>query len=273
MNCRTLIAPALCLFLIACSHTDKGPVVSPESNSIKLSSIVTQLQVAVDSMKEATEQNKSLPPFDNAEVTLGNIVEKTSEGGIDVYLSIGGSRTTKAESSMKLTLRNMPKAQALKSVSDEFTARFNKGLSSQTLENFYLDEDTVNDEYEVAFSLYASEKQKEKADSFGLSSPERRDYLVNFFEKNVVPGRDIAKKIVNALNAVAESSNFQSNTLVLNSTIVITSKNTIGLAFGLMDMDGISVSRTHTDTATDTVALTFKHKSQDAKDKSRQTSP
>ncbi|WP_338518399.1 hypothetical protein [Alteromonas gracilis] len=266
---KLLIIIVTSFALIACHHTDNDRIASPDKNSIKLSSIVTQLQVAVDSMKEAAAQNPTLPPFDNAEVTLANVIERKSEAGIDVYVSIGGSFSSSIESSIKLTLKNKTIEEKAKQFSPMLTEKFMSLPDStkskvkgpeELLEKFYLEQEQTMDDKILAFELYASQSQKAEASSLRSSYEAFSEFINNFYASNVAPGREISEQIIAALNAVASNSSFEANSVVINSKIIKTKEGNIGLSIGILDKDGLLIDHTKSSKKTDTVALTFKKK-------------
>lgn len=88
-------------------------VLTPAETKIAVRELVTQVQVAVDTIGQNREIPPTLPPLKSAELTLSSKAERDTSGKVALFLSAGGGKKETDLNSITLVLvpnLNAPKA-------------------------------------------------------------------------------------------------------------------------------------------------------------------
>lgn len=98
---KNLILLITVLLLSGCAGMNKMTV---EETNIAVSSLLDEIQIAINEIDQLTSESESLPPFSSAEVTLSTVASKMKDGSASLVLSGGGSKKTTSSNSITLEL-------------------------------------------------------------------------------------------------------------------------------------------------------------------------
>ena len=104
---KQILICSIIIFISSCASLQ-----TPEETNVAVSSLLEEVQIAINEIDKRTKDKKSsLPPFRNAVLTLSTKTGKTDEGKASLVVSGTKSKTTTDSNTITLELVPNPKAE------------------------------------------------------------------------------------------------------------------------------------------------------------------
>lgn len=98
MRIRLIIVAIFGLYLSGCA------TLTPRETQLAVKELVTQVQVAVNTIRKNSEASSVLPPLKSAELTLSSKAETDTHGKVALIVSAGGGRKQSDANSITMVL-------------------------------------------------------------------------------------------------------------------------------------------------------------------------
>ena len=98
MRIQSVAVLIVALYLSGCAS------LTPAETQLAVKELVTQVQVAVNKIRNNSEASSVIPPLKSAELTLSSKAEKDTSGKVALFVSAGGGRKQSDANSITLVL-------------------------------------------------------------------------------------------------------------------------------------------------------------------------
>lgn len=98
MRIKLIVVVIFGFYLSGCTY------LSPTETQLAVKELVTQVQVAVNTIRQDSEASSVLPPLKSAELTLSSKAETDTSGKVALFVSAGGGRKQSDANSITMIL-------------------------------------------------------------------------------------------------------------------------------------------------------------------------